>query len=70
MDVMSLRVSYTHVLRGSLSSRSEIYSMGEWLVWVVATGFMVVVCECCLGFAGFVCFSRCGLFGAYLDFGR
>jgi hypothetical protein len=35
-----------------LSRRSEISSMGEWLVRVGATGSMGVVCEGCLGFAG------------------
>ena len=52
MDVRSLRVRSTHALRGSLSRRSEISSMGEWLGQVGTTGSMGVVCEGCLGFAG------------------
>jgi hypothetical protein len=51
MDVRSLRVSSTHAWSGSLSRRSEISSMGEWLVRVGATGLLAAVCEGCLGFA-------------------
>ena len=69
MDVTSLRVRSTHELRRSLSRRSEISSMGEWLLRVGATGSMGVVFRSLSRLCGFVCFSRLGLFGAYLDFG-
>jgi hypothetical protein len=36
-DVRSLRVSSTHALRGRLSRRSEISSMGDWVGLVGAT---------------------------------
>jgi hypothetical protein len=36
-DVRVLRKSSTHALRGRLSRRSKISSMGDWLEWVVVT---------------------------------
>jgi len=62
-------VRSTHALRGSLSRRWEISTMGERLVRVGATGSMGVVFRSLSRLCGFVCFSRWGLFGAYLDFG-
>jgi len=52
MDVRSLGVSSTHVMRGSLSRRSEISSTGDRLGRVGATSSLGVVLEGCLGFAG------------------
>ena len=69
MDVRSLRVRSTHALRGSLSRRSEISSMGEWWGREGATGSMGVVCEGCLSFAGLFVLVAGACLGATLTFG-
>ena len=62
-------MSSTHALRGRLSRRSEIASMGDWLGWVGATSSLGLSCESCRGFADFFVLGTAAYLGPMVNFG-
>ena len=68
------RVSSTHALRGKLSRRSEISSMGDWLGWDWTTSCLGLDCESFVGLAGFLylvtvaCLGPNVTLGTHFDF--